>query len=147
MKTLCGTQSKNFHAKVWKVSPENTTTRKIKSSAFSLNLCASNKLTQITVLEATKMKQKSSMNRLSTLEWRNCEKCEKISTSLECVCCHEIPAVWWFRVSPKGKYYFKSETYLKPSQTSKMKLLAEGVNTSRDVFRTVEHLRWSFLRK
>ena len=29
------------------------------------------------------------------------------------------------------------ETYLKPSQTSKMKLLEKVVNTSRDVFRTV----------
>ena len=31
--------------------------------------------------------------RLSTQEWCNCEKCEKMLTSLECVCCHEIPAV------------------------------------------------------
>ena len=30
-----------------------------------------------------------------------------------------------------------SETYLKPSQTSKMKLLAKVVNASRDIFRTV----------
>ena len=30
-----------------------------------------------------------------------------------------------------------SETYLKPSQTSKMKLLAKVINASRDVFRTV----------
>ena len=30
-----------------------------------------------------------------------------------------------------------SETYSKPSQTSKMKLLAKVVNASRDVFRTV----------
>ena len=43
----------------------------------------------------------------------------------------------WFRVSPKRKYYFMSETYLKPSQTSKMKLLAKVVNASRDVFKTV----------
>ena len=43
----------------------------------------------------------------------------------------------WFRVSPNRKYYFMSEMYLKPSQTSKMKLLAKVVNTSRDVFRTV----------
>ena len=43
----------------------------------------------------------------------------------------------WFRVSSKRKYYFMSETYLKPSQTSKMKLLAKVVNASRDVFRTV----------
>ena len=41
----------------------------------------------------------------------------------------------WFRVLPKRKYYFMSEMYLKPSQTSKMKLLAKVVNTSRDVFR------------
>ena len=41
----------------------------------------------------------------------------------------------WFRVSPNRKYYFMSETYLKPSHTSKMKLLAK--NASRDVFRTV----------
>ena len=30
-----------------------------------------------------------------------------------------------------------SETYLKPSQTSNMKLPAKVVNVSRDVFRTV----------
>ena len=43
----------------------------------------------------------------------------------------------WFRVSPNRKYYFMPGTYLKPSQTSKMKLLAKVVNASRDVFRTV----------
>ena len=43
----------------------------------------------------------------------------------------------WFGVSPKRKYYFMSGTYLKPSQTSKMKLLAKLVNASRDAFRTV----------
>ena len=43
----------------------------------------------------------------------------------------------WFRVSPKRKYYFMSETYLKPSQTLKMKLIAKVVNASRDIFRTV----------
>ena len=43
----------------------------------------------------------------------------------------------WFRVSPNQKYYFISETYLKPSQTSKIKPLAKVVNASRDVFRTV----------
>ena len=51
----------------------------------------------------------------------------------------EQPSLYiiWFRVSPKRKYYFMSENYLKPSQTSKMKLLAKVVNASRDVFRTV----------
>ena len=64
--------------------------------------------------------------------------------------------VIWFRVSPKRKYYFMWETYLKPSQTSKMKL-ARVVNASRDVFRSVfsiqnvfrtysEHLTWSFYK-
>ena len=54
-------QSKNFHAKVWQVSLENATTWKIKSSTSSLDLCVSTKLAQITVLEASKMKRKSSM--------------------------------------------------------------------------------------
>ena len=43
----------------------------------------------------------------------------------------------WFRVSPNRKYYFMSRTYWKPSQTSKVKLLAKVVNASRDVFRTI----------
>ena len=50
---------------------------------------------------------------------------------------HTALYIIWFRVLPKRKYYFMSETYLKPSQTSKMKLLAKVVNASRDVFRTV----------
>ena len=54
-------QSKNDHTKVWKVSLEYTTTWKIKSSTSSLNLYAPNRLAQITVLEATKVKQKPSM--------------------------------------------------------------------------------------
>ena len=43
----------------------------------------------------------------------------------------------WFRVLPNQKYYFMSGTYLKPSQASKIKLLAKVVNASRDLFRTV----------
>ena len=43
----------------------------------------------------------------------------------------------WFRVLPNRKYYFLSGKYLKPGQTSKMKLLSKVVNASRDVFRTV----------
>ena len=31
-------------------------------------------------------------DRWSTQEWCSCEKCEKMSTSLERVCCHEIQA-------------------------------------------------------
>ena len=54
-------QSKNFHAKVWKVSLENITTWKIKSSTSSLDLCAPTKFAQIAVLVVSKMKQKSSM--------------------------------------------------------------------------------------
>ena len=38
-----------FPGQVWKVSLENTTTRKINSLAFILNMCAPNKLAQITV--------------------------------------------------------------------------------------------------
>ena len=60
-KTFSRTQSKNFHAKVWKVSLENTTTWKTKSSTSSLDLRVWTKLAQITVLVASKMKQKSSV--------------------------------------------------------------------------------------
>ena len=51
----------------------------------------------------------------------------------------QMPSLYiiWFRISPRRKYYFMSETYLKLSQTSKMKLLAKVINASRDVFRTV----------
>ena len=41
----------------------------------------------------------------------------------------------WFSVLPKRKYYLMSEMYLKPSQTSKMKVLAKAA--FRDVFRRV----------
>ena len=54
-------QGKNFHAKVWKVSLDNTTGWKIKSSTSSLDLCVPTKFARITVLKASKMKQKSSM--------------------------------------------------------------------------------------
>ena len=50
---------------------------------------------------------------------------------------HMALYIIWFRVSPKRKYYLMSETYSKPSQTSKMKLIAKVVNASTDVFRTV----------
>ena len=51
-----------FPCQIWKVSPENTTTWKIKSSTSSLDLCAPTKFPQIAVLVASKMKQKSSMS-------------------------------------------------------------------------------------
>ena len=52
----------------------------------------------------------------------------------------------WFRVSLNWKYYFMSETYLKPSQTSKMKLLVKVVKTFREVFRTVFSIQNIFRR-
>ena len=79
-KTFCGMQSKNFHGKVWKVSLENTTTWKLKSSTSSLYQCVPTKLAQITVLEVSKMKQKSSMTE-GVHQNGATEKCEKISTS------------------------------------------------------------------
>ena len=42
-------------------------------------------------------------DRLNTLEWCNCEKCEKMSTNLECVCYHEIPAVKAFHLKVKAR--------------------------------------------
>ena len=42
-------------------------------------------------------------DRLSTLEWCNCEKCENMSTSLECMCYHEILAVKAFHLKFKAR--------------------------------------------
>ena len=42
-------------------------------------------------------------DRLSTQEWCNCEKCEKIPTSLECLHCHEIPAFKAFHLKFKAR--------------------------------------------
>ena len=39
----------------------------------------------------------------STPEWCNCKKCEKISTSWECVCCHQIQAVNTFHLKFKAR--------------------------------------------
>ena len=60
-KIFCGTQNKYFHFKDRKVSLENIITWKIKFLVSSLNLCASNELSPVTMMEATKMKQKHSM--------------------------------------------------------------------------------------
>ena len=46
--------------------------------------------------------------RMSTQEWCNCEKCEKMSTSLECVCCHKIPAVKAFHLNFKGRLFWNT---------------------------------------
>ena len=40
-------------------------------------------------------------NRLSSLKWCNCQKCKKMPTGLECVCCRKIPKVKAFHL--KGK--------------------------------------------
>ena len=42
-------------------------------------------------------------DRWSTQEWYNCEKCEKIPTSTEWVCCHNIPAVKTFHLKFKAR--------------------------------------------
>ena len=42
-------------------------------------------------------------DRLNTLEWCNCQKCEEMSTSLECVCSHEIPAIKEFYLKFKAR--------------------------------------------
>ena len=42
-------------------------------------------------------------DRLSTQVWFDCEKSETISPSLECVCCHEIPAVKAFHLKFKAR--------------------------------------------
>ena len=49
------------------------------------------------------MRQTNSVGSNENGEWCNCEKCEKMSTSLECVCYHEIPAVKAFHLKFKAR--------------------------------------------
>ena len=42
-------------------------------------------------------------DRLSTQEWCNCGKCEKMPTNLECVRCHEIPTFKAFHSNFKAR--------------------------------------------
>ena len=48
-------------------------------------------------------------DRLSIQEWCNCEKCEKISTSLECLCCHGTPKNNWFKMNTVTLKFFAVE--------------------------------------
>ena len=71
-----------------------------------LNLSAPNKLTKFTVLEVTKMKQKSSMtdcvhkNGAAVKKLKICQ----LPTSLQCLCCHKIPAVKAFHLKFKARF-------------------------------------------
>ena len=49
---------------------------------------------------------RATSKRQFTQEWCNCEKCKKIPTSLECVCCHEIPAVKAFHLKGEARLFW-----------------------------------------
>ena len=71
---------------------------KIKSSDSSLNLCPLNELSHV---GRNQDEPEIDNNRLSSHEWCNCQKCEKMLTGLEWMCCHKIPKVKAFHL--KGK--------------------------------------------
>ena len=76
---------------------------KILDFWFGPVFCGPTKLAQITALEATKIEAEIQYDRWSTPE---CEKCENISTSSECVFCHEIQAVNAFYLKSKARLYW-----------------------------------------
>ena len=102
LKFLCGMQSKNFYTKVRKISLENTTILKIKSADSYERMCVKQTRPNYSV-GSNQDEAEIQYDRLSTLEWCNCEKCEKMSTSLECVCYREIPAVKAFHLKFKTR--------------------------------------------
>ena len=51
-------------------------------------------------------------NRLSSQEWCNCQKCKKMPTGLECVCCHEIPEVKAFHLKGKARLSWNTAALL-----------------------------------
>ena len=74
-------QDKYYQAKLGKFFLGNLTTLNIKFLASSLNLFGPNKLTQIKVNEATKMKQKTSMTDLihkNDATVKNVKRCQPI---------------------------------------------------------------------
>ena len=73
-------ESKNFQAKVWKVSLENTAIWKILGFHFE-PVCPEQAHQNYGVGSPLQIQH----DRLSTQEWCNCEK-----SSLECMRCHEI---------------------------------------------------------
>ena len=94
-------QSKNFHAKVWKVFLENTTTWKIKSSTSSLDLCAPTKFAQIAVMVASKAKRKSSMtdgSHQNGATGKNMKRYQPVKNA-----CHKIQVVKAFHSKFKAK--------------------------------------------
>ena len=89
------------YAKVWKVSLENTTTWKTKSLTFSLDLCAPTKFTQIAVLVASKMEQKSSMTdgvHQNGATGKNVKRYQPVKNA-----CHEIQVVKAFHLKFKAR--------------------------------------------
>ena len=54
-------------------------------------------------VESEQDEEEIQYDRWSTPEWCNCESCEKISTSLECVCYRKIQAVKAFHVKFKAR--------------------------------------------
>ena len=73
----------------------------MKSSTFSLDLCAPTKLAQITVLEATKMKQKSSMTdgvHQNGATGKNVKRYQPVKNA-----CHEIQVVKAFHLKFKAR--------------------------------------------
>ena len=77
---------------------------KIKSLASHLNLCPLNELAQVTAMQSRKVdKVETQHDRLSSQEWCNCKNCEKMPTSLECVCCHETSEINTFNLKGKAR--------------------------------------------
>ena len=98
--TFCGTPNKYFHAEVWKVSLENMED-KILGFQFEP---VSTKWTRPSYNDGSDQDEpETHHNRLSSQEWCNCQKCKKMPTGLECVCCHEIPEVKAFHLKGKAR--------------------------------------------
>ena len=74
-------------------------------------------------------------DRLSTEEWCNCEKCEKMPTSLGCVRCHAIPAFGVFHLNFKARLSWN---------TAVLELFAVEFNFERNYF--LEGFSQKFLR-
>ena len=96
-------QSKNFYTKVWKVFSREYYNMENKIFGFQFEpMCVKQTCSNYGV-GSDHDEAETQYDRLSTLECYSCERCEKMSTSLECVCYHKIPTVKAFHLKFKAR--------------------------------------------
>ena len=141
---FCWTPIQYFRAEVRKVSLENMED-KILGFQFAP---VSTKRTRPSYQDGSDQDEpETHQNRLSSQEWCNCQKCEKMSTGLECVCCHEIREVKAFHLKGKARRSWNTAASA-IHRSSRLQMFFRICVLKRFAIFTGKHLCWSrFFKK